>query len=59
MTLIGIGAVYSDMGDSRRALDYLDKALSLERAVGNFDGEAVALNMLGTVHEKLGERNRG
>ena len=35
MTLNNIGAVYDDLGEKQKALDYYNQALPLRRAVGD------------------------
>ncbi|WP_313933876.1 MULTISPECIES: tetratricopeptide repeat protein [Nostocaceae] len=44
LTLIGIGKVYSDLGEKQQALLYYNQALPLIRAVGDRSGEANTLN---------------
>ncbi len=53
-TLKNIGLVYSDLGEKQKALEYLNQALPLNRAVGNRGGEANTLFNLASL-----ERNRG
>jgi tetratricopeptide (TPR) repeat protein len=56
LALIGIGRVYSDLGEKQKALDYYNQALPLFQAVGNRSGEATTLTNIGTVYSALGEQ---
>ena len=56
--LLGIGRVYSDLGEQPQALDYYTQALPLWRAVGDRAGEATTLNNIGSVHFALGEKQQ-
>jgi CHAT domain-containing protein len=47
LTLVGIGFVYSNLGEKQQALDYYQQALPLRKAVGDRAGEAVTLDNLG------------
>ena len=55
-TLRSIGAVWSALGEQRKALDFYEQALLLSRAVGNRSVEATTLNNIGTVWHALGEQ---
>ncbi|MBD2499624.1 CHAT domain-containing tetratricopeptide repeat protein [Anabaena azotica] len=55
VTLLGIGAVYSDLGEKQEALKYYNQALPLYRAVAERGGEAITLNNIGSVYFSLGE----
>ncbi|WP_016952409.1 tetratricopeptide repeat protein [Anabaena sp. PCC 7108] len=57
-TLLGIGSVYSSLGEKQKALAYLNQALALYRAVGDRRGEATALNNIGGVYNTLGEKQK-
>ncbi|MDW8167796.1 MAG: tetratricopeptide repeat protein [Acidobacteriota bacterium] len=57
-TLIGIGAVYNALGERQKALEYLNQALPIFRAVGNQAGEATTLTGIGRVYAALGERQK-
>ena len=46
-TLNNIGAVYDALGDKRKALDFYEQALPLQRQVGDRGGEATTLNNIG------------
>ena len=58
VTLMGIGRVYSDLGEKQKALEYYEQSLLLHRAVGDSSGEATTLNNIGGVYYDLGERQR-
>ncbi|MEA5549857.1 tetratricopeptide repeat protein [Anabaena cylindrica UHCC 0172] len=57
-TLIGIGRVYSDLGEKQKALAYYNQALPLLRAVRDRGGEAVTLNNIGSVYSDLGKKQK-
>ncbi|BAY22743.1 TPR domain protein [Calothrix sp. NIES-2100] len=57
-TLNNIGAVYNDLGEKQKALEYFNNALPLSRAVGDRGGEATTLNNIGAVYNDLGEKQK-
>ncbi len=57
-TLHNIGAVYSALGEKRRALEHFEQALEMLRRVGDVGGEAATLNNIGGVYSDLGEKRR-
>jgi tetratricopeptide (TPR) repeat protein len=57
-TLNNIGAIYSDLGEKQKALDYFNQSLPLSRATGNQVGEVFTLNNIGLVYDNLGEKQR-
>ncbi len=57
-TLNNIGLVYDALGEKQKALDYLQQALPLRRAVGARAGEAATLNNIGGVYDALGEKQK-
>ncbi|MBW4595761.1 MAG: CHAT domain-containing protein [Brasilonema angustatum HA4187-MV1] len=54
-TLLGIGTVYSDLGDNQSALKYYNSALPLIKQVGNKALEATTLTNIGKVYSDLGD----
>ncbi|MBE9207032.1 CHAT domain-containing protein [Nostoc sp. LEGE 06077] len=54
VTLVGIGRVYSDLGEKQQALSFYNQALPLIRAVGDRAGEATTLNNIAYI-----ERGKG
>jgi CHAT domain-containing protein/Flp pilus assembly protein TadD len=58
VTLSNIGAVYDDLGEKQKALDYFGQALPLIRAVGDRGGEALTLNNIGALYSALGEKQK-
>ncbi|MCC5629840.1 CHAT domain-containing protein [Nostoc sphaeroides CHAB 2801] len=54
--LLGIGKVYSDLGENQEALKYYNQALPIYRAVEDKGGEATTLNNIGLVYDDLGEK---
>ncbi|MBW4569562.1 MAG: tetratricopeptide repeat protein [Tolypothrix carrinoi HA7290-LM1] len=58
ITFLGIGRVFSDLGEKQKALSYYDQALPLLRQVGDKGSEAATLNNIGTVYSNLGEKQK-
>ena len=58
LSLLGLGRVYSDLGEKQKALEYYSQSLPLSRAVGNRSGEAVTLTNIGSVYSQLGEKQK-
>ncbi len=46
-TLNNIGVVYDDLGDKRKALDFYEQALPLQRQVGDRWGERITRYNMG------------
>ncbi len=57
-TLIGIGRIYSSLGQQQQALEYYHQALPLSREIGDKDGEAITLNNIGLVYSDLGQQQQ-
>ena len=53
-----LAAVYSALGDKRKALDFYEQALPLMRQVGDRAGEARTLNNIGVVYTALGDKHK-
>jgi CHAT domain-containing protein len=53
-----IGAVYTNLRELRKALDYYNQALPLRRAAGDRAGEARTLANIGTVYSRLRETQK-
>ncbi|MEP6518334.1 CHAT domain-containing protein [Microcoleus vaginatus] len=58
LSLLGLGKVYSELGEKQKALEYYSQSLPLFRAVGDRSGEATALNNIGVVYSALGEKQK-
>ncbi|MDT4967577.1 MAG: hypothetical protein QOJ64_2314, partial [Acidobacteriota bacterium] len=58
VTLNNIGGVYDALGEKQKALDFLNLALPLFRAVGDRRGESATLNNIGRVYDGLGEKQK-
>ncbi|AFZ00374.1 CHAT domain-containing tetratricopeptide repeat protein [Calothrix sp. PCC 6303] len=58
LTLLGIGGVYSDLGDKQEALKFYNQSLSLSIEVGNKQLEATTLNNIGGVYSDLGDKQQ-
>ncbi|NJM60836.1 MAG: tetratricopeptide repeat protein, partial [Oscillatoriales cyanobacterium RU_3_3] len=56
IALMGIGKVYSDLGEKLKAREYFSQSLPLFRAADDRSGEAVNLNNIGQVYSELGEQ---
>ena len=48
-TLLGIGRIYSDLGEKQKALQFYNQALPLYREVGHRSGEATTLNNIAVI----------
>ena len=55
--LVNIGLIYSDLGKSDEALEYLNKALEIDRRIGYKRGIANALGNIGNIYSGLGVRS--
>jgi tetratricopeptide (TPR) repeat protein len=58
VTLRGIGAVHSSLGEKQKALDYFSQALPLSKAVGDRRSEAYTLIYIGLVYSSSGEKQK-
>ena len=58
LALIGMGEIYTALGERRKGLDCLLWALPLWRSLGDREGEATTLNDMGQIHDALGERQK-
>ncbi|MEG3901359.1 tetratricopeptide repeat protein [Microcoleus sp. B4-C5] len=58
LSLLGLGKVYSDLGEKQKALEYYTQSLPLSRAVGDRSGEAATLNNIGLGYSELGEKQK-
>jgi CHAT domain-containing protein/Flp pilus assembly protein TadD len=56
ITLIGIGKIYSDLGDQKESLTFYKQALPILRAVGDRRFEAITLIGIGKVYSDLGDQ---
>jgi CHAT domain-containing protein len=57
-SLLGIGSIYSALGENQKALESYALALPLFRAAGERGGEAITLNNIGKVYYSLGEKRK-
>ena len=53
-----IGEIFNGLGESQRALEYDDRALSLFQSAGDRSGESAMLNNIGGVYSALGEKQK-
>lgn len=53
--LVNIGGAYSQLGEWRKAINYYEQALQIEREMGNKCGEGYILANLGSTYTDLGE----
>ena len=58
LTLNNIGAVYSDLGETQKALENYSQSLPLSRAAGDRSMEASTLTNIGKVYSDLGEKQK-
>ncbi len=56
--LIGIGQIYSDLGENQKALDYFNQALPLLESVSDRNSQAIAFNRLGLIYSSLGDKQK-
>jgi CHAT domain-containing protein/tetratricopeptide (TPR) repeat protein len=57
-TLSSIGDLYRQIGEERKALEYYNQALGLQRETADKRAEAISLNDLGSVYSYLGNRRK-
>ena len=50
--------VYQSLGETRKALENFNEALSIRRAIGDRSGEVAALNNIGLAYQSLGETRK-
>lgn len=55
-TNIYLGFVYFLLGETKKALDYYNHALPLEKGAGDTNGEATTLSNIGSIYHMLGDR---
>jgi CHAT domain-containing protein/Tfp pilus assembly protein PilF len=55
LAYVGLGGVYSDIGQPQKALEYYEKALPITQEVGDRSGEATTLNNIGVVYSNIGK----
>jgi tetratricopeptide (TPR) repeat protein len=53
-----LGMVWDDLGENRKALEFYDQKLLVDRELGNRSGEAATLNNIGLVWDDLGEKRK-
>jgi len=58
LSLLGLGSIYSDLGEKQKALEYLGQSLPLSRATGARGVEATTLSNIGLVYSELGEKQK-
>ena len=58
MHLGNLGIAYSDLGETRRAIEYHEQALAISREIGDRRGEGNDLGNLGLAYANLGEVRR-
>jgi CHAT domain-containing protein/Tfp pilus assembly protein PilF len=56
--LNNIGVVYDALGQKQKALEYYEKALPINRAIGDREGEATTLNNIGRVYDTFGQKQK-
>ncbi|MBD2354273.1 CHAT domain-containing protein [Tolypothrix sp. FACHB-123] len=56
--LLGLGRIYSDLGEKEQGLKFLNQSLPLMREVRDTAGEATTLNNIGKVYSDLGEKQQ-
>jgi tetratricopeptide (TPR) repeat protein len=56
--LRNLGNAYRNLGETRRAIEFYEQALVIDREIGNRLGEGADLNNLGLAYAELGEIHR-
>jgi serine phosphatase RsbU (regulator of sigma subunit)/TPR repeat protein len=54
MVLNNLGIISQESGDNKKALEYYDKSMEMQKKVGNKKGVAAALNNIGLVYDDYG-----
>ncbi|HLW84569.1 MAG TPA: CHAT domain-containing protein [Candidatus Sulfotelmatobacter sp.] len=57
-TLSSVGRTYLDLGDTKAALDFWARELTLRRALGNPKDEGNVLGSIGAAYSRLGDREK-
>ena len=55
MALGNLGLAYSDLGETRKAIEYYEQDLAIARETGDRRGEGMTLGNLGNAYSDLGE----
>ena len=53
-----LGLAYADLGDARKAIEFHEQALTIDREIRNRSGEAISSWNLGLEYEKAGDLRR-
>jgi tetratricopeptide (TPR) repeat protein len=56
--LTNIGVVYRNLGQYNKALLFYQKALAIDRKLGDMKGEGVTLGNIGSVYRNLGQYDK-
>ncbi|MEA5549422.1 tetratricopeptide repeat protein [Anabaena cylindrica UHCC 0172] len=54
-TLLYIGSIHNNLGDTQKALEHFNQSLTLWQQVGETTGEATALSNIAAIYSQLGE----
>jgi tetratricopeptide (TPR) repeat protein len=54
-SLNNLGAIYKNLGQYQKAIDFYQQSLAIKKQIGDRDGEATSLNNLGLVYDYLGQ----
>jgi len=58
ISLNNLGLAYSDLGEVRRAIEYYEQALAIDREIGDRRGEGADLGNLGLCYASLGQLDK-
>jgi tetratricopeptide (TPR) repeat protein len=53
-----ISKVYDTLGDRQKALEFINRALTIQREIGDRPAEAMALNIIGDIYSGLGDNQQ-
>ena len=56
---LGLGVAYAALGEPRKAIQFYEQALEIDREIGDRHGEGAALGNLGLAYADLGETHEG
>ena len=58
VTLCSLGNAYSDLGETKKSIKFIERSLEIARKDGSRNGDSATLCSLGNVYANLGRTNR-